>query len=160
MDSVSIRKFTEADLDAVRDLVYGTIDACYVDVYPEEALHFFKDFHAPEKILRDANKGFTLVLEQRDRIIGTGTIIDDHVYRVFVTPGLHKRGYGKLIMSKLEEKACSDGFNAVMLDSSLVSKRFYDDLEYETVREAFIEVSNGKRLDYYEMKKSLRCSES
>jgi ribosomal protein S18 acetylase RimI-like enzyme len=59
-------------------------------------------------------------------------------------------------MSKLEKKAGSNGFDTVVLDSSLVSKRFYDDLGYEKVREAFIELPNGKRLDYYEMKRSLK----
>ncbi|MCK4603701.1 MAG: GNAT family N-acetyltransferase [Deltaproteobacteria bacterium] len=154
--NISIRRFTESDLDAVRELIYATIDVCYTDVYPEEAIHFFKDFYAPERILRDAKTGFTLVLEEHDRIIATGTIIGDHAFRVFVTPGFQKRGYGKLIMSKLEKKAGSNGFDTVVLDSSLVSKRFCDDLGYEKVREAFIELPNGKRLDYYEMKRSLK----
>lgn len=155
-DTAYTRRFAEADLDTIRGLVYSTIDACSSDVYPQEAIQFFKDFHAPEKILNDANIGFMLVMEWQDQIIGTGTLIADHVYRVFVLPAFQKRGYGKHIMSRLEGMAESNGIDTVKLDSSLVSKRFYDDLGYKTTRETFIELSNGKRLDYYEMQKQLK----
>jgi hypothetical protein len=37
----------------------------------------------------------------------------------------------------------------------LPSKRFYDSLGYITLEETFLEVENGKRLDYYKMQKSL-----
>lgn len=157
---ISIRNFKQSDLSVVKQLIHATIDACYSSVYPAEAIQFFKDFHSDKNISNDADRGFTIVLEKHDRIIGTGTIIGDHIFRVFVDKSFQKCGYGKLIMSKLEEKARSTGIDTVILDSSLVSKRFYDDLDYETVRETLIKLPNGKRLDYYEMARSLKNMES
>ena len=75
--------------------------------------------------------------------------------RVFVEPAFQKRGFGKLIMQKLEEKAISQGIKIVKLDASLPSKKFYDSLGYVTLEKTFLEVENGKKLDYYKMEKSL-----
>jgi len=58
-------------------------------------------------------------------------------------------------MALPEEMARSHGTEKVALESSLVSKRFYEDLGYETIRKSFIQLPKGKRLDYLEMQKPL-----
>jgi len=152
---VTIREFKSGDLAEVRDLVCETIDVCYSNVYCAEAVKFFKDWHHNEKILQNAGDGFTIVLEQNGRIVGTGTIITEEIVRVFINPEFQKCGFGKLIMQKLEEKALSAGINIVKLDASLPSKKFYDLLGYATLKHTFLEVENNKRLDYYKMQKTL-----
>jgi len=79
-NSASIRQFVKSDLNIIKELINSTIDKCYGNVYTEEAIHFFKNFHAPENILNDANRGFTLVMMRQGHIMGTGTLIGDHVY--------------------------------------------------------------------------------
>ena len=139
---VEIREFRNGDLVNVKDLVYQTIDCCYPDFYCQEAVKFFKQWHHDGKILKDATEGYTIILEQGGRIIGTGTIVGNEIVRVFVESAFQKRGFGKLIMHKLEEKALS-------------SKKFYDLLGYVTLEETFLDLENNKRLDYYKMQKSL-----
>ena len=80
---------------AVKELIYNTIDICYSADYPKEAIQYFKQYHCDKNILKGAAKGWTIVLEKNNRIIGTGTIIDDHIMRVFVNPKFQKRGFGK-----------------------------------------------------------------
>ena len=152
---ISARVFRPSDLSAVRSLVQSTIDACYPRVYPKEAVQFFKDWHSDEEILKNAKEGYTILLHQADRIVGTGTIVDDEVVRVFVDPAFQKCGFGRLIMRKLEERAASTGVAVVKLDASLPAKAFYDALGYVTLERAFREVGNGRRLDYYKMEKAL-----
>jgi GNAT superfamily N-acetyltransferase len=152
---ISIRKFRPSDLSAVKNLIHNTIDVCYSATYPKEAIKFFKVYHCEESILKGAEEGHAIVLEQDDRIVGTGSIVDDHIVRVFVEPKYQKLGFGKLIMRKLEAKASWQGINVVNLDASLPSKKFYDLLGYITLEETFLEVENGKRLDYYKMEKPL-----
>lgn len=152
---ISTRIFQPSDLIAVKNLVQATIDACYSGVYPREAVQFFKDWHCDEKILKDAKEGYTILLYKDTRIVGTGTIVDDHVMRVFVDPAFQRCGFGKLIMRKLEERAVSAGVNVIKLDASLPSKTFYDALGYITLEKAFLEVENHKRLDFYKMEKAL-----
>ena len=152
---MKIREFEKADLAAVKDLVDKTIDICYSDVYCGEAVQFFKDWHHSDKILKNAREGYTIILEQGDRIVGTGTVVGNEIARVFVEPASQKCSFGKLIMQKLEEKALSRGVNIVKLDASLPSKKFYDLLGYVTLDETFLEVENNKELHYYKMEKSL-----
>lgn len=155
-DNISIRDFRSTDLEAVRGLVYRTIDISYHVAYPIEAIEFFKAFHSDERILDDAREGYTIVLERDGRIAATGTLTGSHVYRVFVEATRQGRGYGKTIMRHLEEKARSSGIGAIQLDASLVSLPFYEALGYKILRDASIDVANGKTLDFHEMEKVLK----
>ncbi len=155
-NGIRIRKFASSDLRAVKKLIRRTINICYSPVYPKEVLKWFLNYHNEENILKDAKEGYTVVLKRNSQIIGTGTIIDSHICRVFVEPKMQKQGLGKLIMQKLETKAISDGVKTVNLHASLPSKKFYDSLGYTTVEKSFREVENSEKLHYYEMKKTLR----
>ncbi len=152
---MKIREFDKADLIDVKDLVDKTIDICYSSDYCAEAVKFFKDWHHNEKILKSARDGFTIVLDDNDKIIGTGTIVGDEIMRVFVDPAFQKNGFGKKIMQMLEDTAISNGVETIKLDASLPSKSFYDTLDYSTIEKTFLKVENNKRLDYYKMKKVL-----
>jgi GNAT superfamily N-acetyltransferase len=153
--NISIGKFKLSDLDVIKKLIHHTIDMCYSNAYPREAIKFFKDWHCDDRILKQSKEGYTIVLEKNNQIIGTGTIVDNHIMRVFVEPAFQKQGFGKLIMRKLEEKAVSLGIDVVILDASLPSKKFYDLLGYKTLEKTFIPVENGERLDFYKMEKIL-----
>jgi GNAT superfamily N-acetyltransferase len=152
---ISIREFEQSDLPAVKALVDRTIDVCYTGAYCPEAIQFFKDWHSDQKILNDASRGHIIVLEMNGRVVGTGTLVGDEIKRVFVEPSLQKRGLGRIIMRRLEDKAAAVGIGSVRLDASLPSKKFYDSLGYITLERTFLEVADGKRLDYYKMGKHL-----
>jgi len=155
-NNLKIRKFKLSDLDFVRKLIHNTIDISYSRVYSREAIKYFKDYHINKNILKGSKEGYTIVLEKNNRIIGTATLIDNYITRVFVNPEFQKQGLGKLLMEKLETKARSAGIRIVKLDSSLPAKKFYDSLGYKTIEKTFVKVENGKKLDYYKMKKRLR----
>jgi GNAT superfamily N-acetyltransferase len=152
---MKIREFKKNDLAAVKGLVDKTIDICYTGIYCTEAVEFFKQWHHDDKILKNAKEGYTIILEQDGRIVGTGTVVGNEIARVFVEPASQKCGFGKIIMQKLEEKALLQGINIVKLDASLPSKKFYDLLGYVTLEETFLEVEDNKRLDYFKMQKIL-----
>ncbi|MHC4124093.1 MAG: GNAT family N-acetyltransferase [Planctomycetota bacterium] len=155
-NDLTIRKFKSFDLDAVRDLIQNTIDVCYSSGYSKEAVRFFKDWHCDENILKDAKEGYMIVLQKTNRIIGTGTIVDDEIKRVFVEPAFQKNGLGKLLMQKLEKKALSAGISVIKLHATLLSKKFYDSLNYVTLKKTFLELENGKKLYYYKMEMPLK----
>ncbi len=152
---ISTRVFRPSDLAALKSLVQTTIDACYPQVYPKEAVQYFKNSHSNEKILKNAKEGYTILLLKDTRIVGTGTIVGEDIKRVFVDPSFQRRGFGKLIMRKLEERAVSTGIDVVKLDASLPSKVFYDGLGYVTLEKAFRDVGNNEKLDFYKMEKTL-----
>jgi len=151
----TIREFQRADLAALKALVHKTITTCYPGYYGVEAVRFFIDYHSEEAILRDAEKGCTIVLAKAGRPLATGTIVDDEIKRVFVDPAFQKQGFGRRIMQQLEKTAARQRTGTVKLDASLPSKAFYDRLGYVTVEPAFLPVGNGRRLDFFKMQKAL-----
>jgi len=153
--NVKMRKFERADLAEVKNLIDQTIGACYRGVYCAEAVQFFKDWHCIDRILADAEEGYTVVAKQGGQVIGTGTIVGNEIKRVFVDPAFQNRGLGRLIMRELEGRAILMGIGVVNLDASLPSKKFYDSLGYITLEKTFREVENNKRLDFYRMEKTL-----
>jgi putative acetyltransferase len=156
--NIHIRKLRRSDLATVKELIYNTIDICYSSGYPKEAIKYFKEYHCDKNILKGAAKGWTIVLEKGNHIIGTGTIIDNHIMRVFVNPKFQKQGLGKIIMQKLEDKAISSGLRKVKLDASLPSKKFYDSLGYKTCEKTYVKLENGKKLHYHKMDKVLTAT--
>jgi N-acetylglutamate synthase-like GNAT family acetyltransferase len=149
------RDFREADVPALKSLIHRTIARCYPGHYCAEAVRFFLTYHNEEAIRRDAREGCTVVLERAGRIVGTGTIVHDEIKRVSVDPLAQGQGTGRRIMERLEDRARSSQVTTIKLDASLPSKVFYDRLGYATVEKTFLPVENGRRLDFFKMKKAL-----
>lgn len=125
---MEIRRFKRRDLKEVKSLIDRTIEVSYRDAYPNEAIDFFKEYHSEEHILDDAEEGYSIVVVSNTRIVGTGTLLDTNIRRVFVDPSEQRRGIGKKIMGDLESRANKTGAEIVDLASSLTSKEFYDSL--------------------------------
>jgi GNAT superfamily N-acetyltransferase len=154
-EEARIRRFREADLPGVLRLVHGTIDACYTGVYPPNAVRRFKELHAEAQILGDAHAGITLVAEAGGRPVGTGTVVGEHVKRVFVDRSRQGEGIGRAIMTRLESEARRAGASGVHLDVSLPSRAFYESLGYGDFEDAAWDVGEGQRLDYWTARKDL-----
>jgi len=158
MDSfpaVSIRAFRGSDLEALKLLIHWTIDACYTGVYPPRAVDFFKRYHSVEEILERDRAGETLVVEENRKLIATGSLVGWNILGVFVHPDFQHRGYGRAVMSALENNAKASGYPEVALDVSLPSRRFYEGLGYKVLEEHSIDVGEGQRLDYWQARKPL-----
>jgi GNAT superfamily N-acetyltransferase len=145
----------EADLKAVHDLVQTTIQVSYGDVYPPEAINFFKHHHSKENILQDIERGYIVVAESDSRIVGTGTLVGNSVRRVFINPEYQRRGIGHLIAKELEQKAIAEGLGKIELSSSLKSRKFWESEGFAFVKEFALPVANDKHLIYFEMAKKL-----
>jgi len=153
---ICLREFFENDIVPVKRLIDHTIDSSYTGVYPPNAVRFFKQFHSTDRILEEAKDGNMVVLEREGNIVGTGAIIGNRVFRVFVAPRFHRKGYGKIIMNSLEAKARSNGLSEIILDVSLPSIGFYKSLGYDLFEEASIDVGDGESLDYFRARKALK----
>lgn len=151
----NMRPYVKADLESIYQLVKDTIEACYPSFYTVEAVDFFVKHHAIENIESDCVKGFCVVVEENEKIIGTGTLIGACIQRVFVHTSFQGKGIGKKIMDALEKRALDLGQKYIYLHSSLYAKKFYDRLGLLKLRHDCIKVKNDKLLEYYWMAKSL-----
>jgi GNAT superfamily N-acetyltransferase len=155
IQNTKLREFRQEDVEALKRLIYKTIDISYHKVYPEEAIEYFKDYHTEEHILGDAIEGYTIILECDGKIVGTGTLLGTNIRRVFIDPSHQHKGLGKLVMHELEKRALEKGISILDLSASLVSKQFYDSSGYVTQKEDYIPVRNKQKLSYYAMVKTL-----
>jgi len=151
----TLRPFQAADLEALHALVARTIETSYAGVYGRSAIDHFHSHHSAEQIGKDAEAGFTLVAERAGRLVGTGTVVEEHIGRMYVDPEHQGRGLGRRILAALEQRARDAGRESVYLGASLPARTFYERLGYTLVREDAHEFADGTRLVWFRMIKRL-----
>ena len=152
---VNIRLFKKADIEDVWALVQHTICVSYRPDYSPEAIRFFQDYHPREKILDDAANGMILVAVKGQEIVGTGTIREVHIRRVFIYPSHQGQGIGSLIASELEAHAVRKGWMTVDLSSAIGSRIFWESRGFYISQEHFTPVETNLVIHYYTMIKDL-----
>ena len=155
----TIRSFRPSDLEALRGLIWQTIDVSYAPVYPPRALTFFKDFHAKHKLVERSELGTVLVAEENGRLVATGSLVNGEIFAVVVYPTCQGAGLGKALMTALEDRARASGMHESVLSVSLPSKRFYTGLGYEIVQDCAKDLGSGQRLEFWKAKKQLLAPE-
>jgi GNAT superfamily N-acetyltransferase len=154
-EGVAVREFRARDVEAVKGLIDETIGVSYSQLPMEYREHLMERHHSRERIAEEARQGYTVVLEMGGKLIGTGTLLGNNIQRVYVHPSYQRRGFGKLIMRELESKASARGIMVLFLESTTVSKTFYDVLGYRTLEEASFSVGTEHNFRYYKMEKEL-----
>jgi len=155
MNHFRLRPFTTADIEPVWELVQRTIAVSYRPDYSPEVIRFFQDYHPREKLLDDAANGHIIVAERDRKIIGTGTIREAHIRRVFIEPDCQEQGIGKIIVEHLEQNARERQVPEVDLSGALGSKTFWEARGYAVRQEVFRSIDGGPVIHYYEMAKRL-----
>ena len=145
----------EQDTEQVYALVQETIRAVYPKYYLKEIVDMFCEFHSRENILKDIDAGNTYILTENSRIIGTGTVKENHITRVYVLPEFQKKGYGTFIMNRLEDRI-KEQYEFAEIDASLPACKLYAKLGYLTVDHGIWECENSVIQVYEIMKKQLR----
>jgi GNAT superfamily N-acetyltransferase len=155
IQNIRLRPMKTGDLEAVYALVQTTIKVSYADVYPPEAIEFFKNHHSKENILQDLERGYIVVAESGGLLLGTGTIIGTSIRRIFINPEYQHHGIGKSIAEKLERKARANGLVKLDLSASLKSRKFWEAMGFVANGEFALPVASGQKLIFYEMVKTL-----
>jgi len=154
-NEITIRSFAPSDLKAVKSLIERTMDKNYKGLFSREVMEYFGQFHGDVNCLQVAIQGHTIVAEQNSQVVGTGSIVDGYILRVYVEPTLQKQGIGKLIMATLEKLAKDRGQKLVKLRATQISKEYYRKMGYVIVEKNLEGVENGKDLVYYLMEKQI-----
>lgn len=143
-------------------MICEIIDASYSGVYPPRAVAFFKEHHSEKKIVERSAVGEILVLisERDGSILATGSLTGFEIVGVFVRPDHQRQGYGKSVMTKLEQTAMEKGITELSLSISLPSKQFYEHLGYKVFEECVLDVGEGECLKYWSGKKKLHTRDS
>lgn len=152
-------KATTKHKESIYQLVQDTIRTIYPKYYPQEVVDFFCEHHSKEKILKDIENGCVNMLLVDDVLVGTGSLKENHITRVFVAPKFQRKGYGNYIMNRLED-AISMQYDEVYLDASLSASQLYEHRGYKTVSHEKTKVKNDAILVYEVMKKQLHSTDT
>ena len=149
-----IRIAQMTDLESVLHITRDTISQIYSHYYADGVVEFFLQHHSRENVLSDIEKGIVWLLEEDDCLVGTVTIKENAVNRLFVLPKYQSHGYGSQLMDFAEDKI-AENFNHIHLDSSLAAKEMYLKRGYKEKRTCKIQADNGDILIYDEMEKQV-----
>ena len=117
-----IFKATLKDLDTVYNICKSTIEKMYPAYYPKGAVNYFLAYHSKDKIKEDIEKGYVYVYKFENKIYGTISFFDNHIYRFFVEPKNQHNGYGKKLIQYAEWMIFKK-YDSIILDASFPSKK-------------------------------------
>ncbi len=149
-----IRAAKETDFDSIRNITKTTIWSVYPKYYPSGAVQFFSNHHSDDRIKADINAGKIFLLEIDGIGVGTVTVADNEINRLFVLPDFQRKGYGRELMDFAEE-IIRKKHKYIILDASLPAKQIYLKRGYVTTKYNMIETENGDYLCYDVMEKHL-----
>ena len=135
------------NLEDVRNITQTTIRTIYPMYYPGGAGDFFSKHHSDEHIRDDISAGKVYILNDGDATVGTVTISEDSITRLFVLPECQHKGYGKSLLDLAEQKIL-ESFDHVQIDASFPAKRIYKLRGYKEIEYNMIETENGDYLCY------------
>ena len=150
---MEIRRAEKKDLVKIHILVIDTIHNVFPRYYPQGAVYSFLDHHRESEILADIENQNAYVLEVDGVLVGTITIKENMINRLFLLPGYQGKGYGKNLLEYAENMIYKD-HETVRLETSLPAKLFYLKYGYKEVASDFIVVANGDILFWDVMEKN------
>ncbi len=143
-----ILKAAEKDLDMVVNITHTTISGIYSRYYAMGVVDFFLKHHNRQNI----ENGIVWMLEADNCLVGTVTVKENAVNRLFVLPEYQSRGFGSQLMD-FAEKKIAESFDRIYIDSSLAAKEMYLKRGYKEKQTCKIIANNGDILVYDEMEK-------
>ncbi|MBR5514012.1 MAG: GNAT family N-acetyltransferase [Ruminococcus sp.] len=149
-----IKKADLCDTKTVRAITEQTISSVYPQYYPKGAVEFFLSHHNENNIINDIEKGIVYILYENENAVGTVTIRDNEICRLFVLPEHQGKGCGGRLLD-FAEKNISENHSKIIIDASLPAKPIYLKRGYIFTEYHTIETDNGDFLCYDVMEKVL-----
>lgn len=149
---MEIRKARPEDLQTVGAIARDTIAAVYPHYYPQGAVDFFLWLHSTARIKPDVDQGRVHLLYAGGTPVGTVTLREEELGRLFVLPGYQGKGYGRALLDFAEE-AIGPAQGKIVLDASLPGKVIYLRRGYRVVDSKTERLENGDMLCWDVMEK-------
>ena len=152
---MSIRQAQPSDFAIVKEITHTTIQTIYPHYYPTGAVTFFLNYHNDENIANDIKSGIVfLCSDTYNNIVGTVTMRDNEILRLFVLPIYQGNGYGKELL-EFAEAEISRKYSEIKIDASLSAKAIYLKRGYRETEYHIIKTENSDYLCYDVMIKSI-----
>lgn len=144
------------DLERIQFIAHETINAIYPRYYPKGAVDFFLAHHNAEKITADINSKCVFGMEHGGLMIGTVTVHEYEICRLFVLPEYQGKGYGGALL-EFAEQMILENYGRAALSASFPAKAIYLKRGYKEISFNSVLTENGDFLCYDTMEKSCLC---
>lgn len=152
---MSIRQAVLSDLGIVKNISEVTISEIYPHYYPKGAVDFFLGHYSENNILNDIEKNCVfLYFDVEQDAIGTVTIKQNEICRLFVLPSRQGMGFGTELLD-FAEKIISRQYPQIVLDASLPAKQIYLKRGYKEKEFNIISTRDNDFLCYDVMEKQV-----
>lgn len=149
-----IRAARADNLAQIAAVVRRTVSEIYPNYYPQGAVEFFLNHHSPEAIAADIAAGRVFAAVCDGALMGTVTVKDSEILRLFVLPDYQGKGIGGSLLDFAEHQIVRQ-HSAATLAASLPAKAFYRKRGYGETDFHQITTPNGDVLCYDTMEKLL-----
>lgn len=143
----------------VEMITQETIKKVYPHYYPRGAVEFFMAHHSMDRILQDIQDGYVFLIFDNHEAVGTITIIENEINRLFVLPHHQKKGFGKQLLDYAEDQIAKQ-YDVIQLDASLPAKSIYLHRGYKEIQTHAIQTEYDDYLCYDIMQKTVVHSPS
>ena len=145
---MSIKQAYKDDLQVVKYITLETINQIYPHYYPKGAVEFFVEHHNDTNILSDIEAGKVfLCMNEEGQSVGTVSIKENDICRLFVLPEFQGQGYGRKLLD-FAENEITKKYEEIMIDASLPAKRIYLKRGYREKESHIINANYGDFLCY------------
>ena len=134
---MNIRRFEDADAEAVSTLIRKTISISNKKDYPEDLMDQLIEIETPDHVLQRASWTHFYVVTDGDSIIGCGAIgpywgkeDESSLFTIFVDPEYQGRGIGRKIIGTLENDEYFLRAKRIEIPASITGVPFYLKMGY------------------------------
>jgi len=150
---MEILKASLNDLFIISNIVQVTIKEIYPKYYPNGAVNYFLNHHSDKNILQAIENNEVYKFLVNDICIGTGSIKENDISRLFILPTYQRNGYGTIVLNYFEEIIFKN-FTEIILAASFPTYNLYLKRGYKPFEYHKIQCDNGDYLCYHLMKLS------
>lgn len=147
---VTVRRYLDADAEAVHNLIIRNFREVNIKDYGEKAINELVKTHDVAWVRQVASYANMYVFLHEEKIVGVGSIssfwgskTESILLSVFVLPEYHGKGIGRTIIHTLEQDELFLRADRVEIPASITGTEFYRKLGYD--------YKNGIKFTYDEM---------
>jgi N-acetylglutamate synthase-like GNAT family acetyltransferase len=153
----AIRRAKQEDSEEIRRIHIKAVKELSKGHYTSREIKAWADAEEPEHYKESIRNNEFYVAEEEGAVSGFGILTrNGEIGGVYVKPDVVRRGVGKAILKKLEERAMELGLTSLHLDSSLNAVPFYEGAGYEQQQPAKHSLASGVEMACVRMIKELK----
>jgi N-acetylglutamate synthase-like GNAT family acetyltransferase len=154
---LKIRRAQPEDCHSIANVHAAAVKGINTTLYTPEEIQAWAVPRKPESYAEAIRSKEFVVAEDGGAIVGFGVLNQEtaEVEAVYVIPGAGRRGIGREILQKLEEKASALGLKALRLNASLNAAPFYEKAGYVAQERSMYRLLTGVEIACIPMVKSM-----